>query len=232
VGEIGNRVYSIELKRAISVSLKNVPFEVEFRCRFDNPENACEALPFMRSCLNQRMPWSGTFYGRKLFESGKLLRISEIANGINIEYHLTWKGPDTGKFANIRLEISEDITSGINNSSVLNSLGGKGRFQNKDEVIRELESLGYHPFMSWNGIDLFGFYEPYGINVKLMNCEFIKWPWLVELEKMASTAEEASRCEAELEKLSHQFKLSRYIVKQEPPDLLFERVFGQLPESG
>ncbi len=172
------------------------------------------------------MPWSGTFYGRELFESGKLLRISKIDNGSDIEYHLTWKGPDRGKFANIREEISESITHGITDSIILELLGGKHHFLNKDAVVIELERLGYLPFMSWHGLDIFGHYEPYDVNVKLMSCDFIKYPWLVELEKMASTAEEAILFEAELKRISQHFKLGNYLVKSEPPDLLYEKVFG------
>lgn len=208
------------------MNLNNASFEVEFRCHFNNPENAYDVLPFMRSCLKCRVPWSGTFYGRELFESGRVLRIAEVANGGDTEYYLTWKGPDTGKFANIRQEIGENITTGIANSSVLGLLKGIGRFQNKDEVIRELERLGYYQFMSWSGVDITGFYEPDNINVKLMSCEMLKWPCLVEIEKMASTKEEAVRCENELFDLSRKFQLQEYLVKDEPPDLLYTNIFG------
>jgi len=211
--------------------LNNPLFEVEFRCSFNSPENAYQVLPFVRNCLNQRIPWSGTFYGRDLFESGKLLRISKIDKGSDIEHHLTWKGPDTGKFANIRQEISENITGGVIDSIVCEILGGKRRFPNKDAVIEELEHLGYHPFMSWHGIDFFGYYKTYDVNIKLMSCDFIKYPWLLELEKMASTSEEAILFETELNKISLKFKLGNYLVKDEPPDLLFEKVFGQAPKS-
>lgn len=211
--------------------MNNPPFEVEFRCSFASPERAYQVLPFVRNCLNRRMPWSGTFYGRDLFESGKLLRISKIDNGSNMEYHLTWKGPDTGKFANIRKEISENITDGISDSTILELLGGKHGFANKDGVIEELERLGYQPFMSWHGIDLYGYDEHYDVNIKLMSCDFIKYPWLVELEKLASTAEEAILYEAELNKISRHFKLGKYLVKDEPPDLLFEKLFGQIPKK-
>jgi adenylate cyclase class IV len=208
------------------VNADNAPFEVEFRCHFDNPEKAYEVLPFLPSRLNHSMPWSSTFFGRALFETGKLLRISELNNESGTEHYLTWKGPDSGRFANIRREISENITGGIGNSSILSLLGGEGSFQDRDGIIRELECLGHHPFMSWQGIDRYGFHEPYQINIKLMYCEHIKWPWLVELEKMAPTMEEASRCQDELEELCRQFKLKQFLVKEEPPALLYEKVSG------
>jgi adenylate cyclase class IV len=209
-----------------SVTADNAPIEVEFRCHFENPEKAGEVLPFLASCLNRRVPWSSTFFGRELFESGKLLRISELVDENGNGHYLTWKGPDTGKFANIRREISENITAGVRHSSILSLLEGGGSFPNRDGIIRELERLGHRPFMSWQGIDRYGYYEPFKTNVKLMYCEYIKWPWLVELEKMAATAEEASRCQDELEELCSRFKLDKYLVKEEPPALLYENIFS------
>jgi adenylate cyclase class IV len=206
--------------------INNAPFEVEFRCHFDSPEKAYEVLPFLRSCLHRKFTWTGTFYGLELFQSGQLLRIAEVIEGEDKQCYVTWKGPDTGKFANIRQEIVENITAGITDSRVLGLLGGKEHLQDKNEVIRELERLGYHQFMSWSGIDVTGFYELDAINVKLMSCEILKWPWLVEIEKMASTKEEAARCERELHELSLQFRLQEYLVKEEPPSLLYEKVFG------
>ena len=213
------------------MDLKNAPFEVEFRCRFDNPEDAYQVLPFMRSCLQSKVVWSGTFYGRELFQSGQVLRISDVVEGNNTQYYLCRKGPDTGKFANIRQEITENINAGIADSAILSSLGGRKPIRNKTEAIQELEGLGYYRFMSWSGVDITGFYEPYGINVKLMSCEMLQWPWLVEIEKMAATEEEASRCQSELFELSREFRLQRHLVKEEPPSLLYASVFGRKPEA-
>jgi hypothetical protein len=207
------------------IRAESAPFEVEFRCHFNNPDDAYEALPFMRSCLRRRYIWNGTFYGREIFQTGQLLRISEVVEGECTRHYIGWKGQDKGQFANIRREIDEDITHSIAESSILRLLGGSQHSRNKDEVVRELEHLGHQAFMSWNGIDLSGFSKPYSVNVKLMYCEFIKWPWLVELEKMAATAEEAARCEDELLKLCQRFRLQDYLVKEEPPSLLYARVF-------
>jgi adenylate cyclase class IV len=208
------------------MSSKNGLFEVEFRCHFNNPDDAYQALPFMRSCLDRQVIWNGTFYGLELFQSGQVLRTADVVEGKNTQYYMTWKGPDTGKFANIRQEIVENITDGITNSSIFSLLGGRERIQNKNEAIQELERLGYNRFMSWMGTDLIGYYEPHNINVKLLFCAMLRWPFLVEIEKMATTEEEASRCESELYELSRKLQLQRLLVKEEPPSLLYARVFG------
>ena len=80
--------------------------------------------------------------------------------------------------------------------------------------------------MSWNGTDVTGYYEPLNINVKLMSCAMLKWPCLVEIEKIAATEEEASRCETELYELSCKFQLQGHIMKEEPPSLLYAGLFG------
>jgi len=149
-----------------------------------------------------------------------------VVEGEDTQCYIGWKEPDTGKFANIRQEIVEDITAGIADSTILSFLGGKERIQNKSEAIQELERLGYHRFMSWTGTDLTGYFEPHNINVKLMSCEILRWPFLLEIEKMATTKEEASQFEKELYELSRQLKLERRLVKEEPPTQLYATVFG------
>jgi adenylate cyclase class IV len=208
------------------IRAKSAPFEVEFRCHFNNPDDAYEALPFIHSCLRRRYKWQGTFYGREMFQTGQLLRISEVVEGERTRHYIGWKGQDKGRFANIRQEIDEDITDGIADSSILRLLGGIPDSRNKDDIIRELERLGHQAFMSWNGVDLSGFSKIHGVQVKLMYCEFIRWPWLVELEKMAATEEEVVRCEDELFTLCQRFRLQDNLVKEEPPSLLYARVFG------
>ncbi len=207
-----------------------VQYEVEFRCHFSNPEEAEKVLPFLRSCLKRRVPWTGTLYGRELFEAGQILRTGLIIeDGKKIDY-LTWKGPDTGKFCNIRQEVGEVITNGINQSKVLPKLGGKRSVPSKDEAVRELARLGYRPFMSWEGTDTYGFLEGEKIDVKLMSCGILRWPWIVEFEKLAATLEEANQCEAALYKFSREFQLEPYIFKEEPTQLLYEKTFPARPE--
>ena len=149
-----------------------------------------------------------------------------MVEGEDTQCYIGWKEPDTGKFANIRQEIVEDITVGIADSTILSFLGGRERIQNKNEAIQELERLGYHRFMSWTGTDLTGYYKPYDISVKLMSCTMLKWPFLVEIEKTADTEEEANQCEQALYKLCGQFQLQSRLVREEPPSLLYDTAFN------
>lgn len=208
------------------MSTINAMYEVEFRCHFNNLEGAYRILPFLNSCLHRKVTWKGSFYGKELFQSGRLLRITDVVEGGNTRYYIVWKGPDIGKFTNIRQEMVEEITTGIDDSAVLTLLGGRKSISGREEAIQEVEQLGYHRFMSWTGTDITGYYEPLGLNMKLMTCAILKWPIIVEIEKMAKNKEAALMVELELEEVSKRFKLVDYLVKQEPPTLLFEVTFG------
>ncbi len=204
-------------------------YEVEVRCHFNDADEVYQTLPFLNSCLEHEATWVTAFYGLELFQSGQLLRAGEAVIDKETRHFLGWKGPDIGKFANIRQELHEEITSGITNSAILKHLGGNDNVGSSDEVIQELERLGYDRFMSFGGIDLTGYYEPYGISLKLMNCEMLKWPLLVEIEKTANNEEEAIRCEEALRKLCGQFQLQGRLVREEPPSLLYDSLFN--PDS-
>jgi adenylate cyclase class IV len=199
-----------------------IPFEVEIRCHFDSPDEAYATLPFLKANLRQERGWTAAFYGLEFFQSGKLLRVAGDIYSNESRSFLGWKGPDTGKFANIRQEMDEEITCGITDSSILKTLGGRTSFAGKPEVVRELERLGFHRFMSFEGADLRGEHEPLGIGLKLMRCDALKWPLLVELEKMASTSEEAILAEKALFEISQQYNLQSRLLRDEPPTLLYQ----------
>jgi adenylate cyclase class IV len=167
-----------------------------------------------------------TFYGLELFKSGRVLRISEVVLGEEMRCFLGWKEPDIGKFANIRQEYSEEITTGIANSAIMRRLGWKEGIRTHHEIIRELKRLGHCRFMSYQGKDIVGQYEPFGINVKLTICPVLKWPLLVEIEKIAHAEEEATQYEQDLRELLRQFKLQSYLVREEPPSLLYASLFA------
>ncbi len=206
-------------------------FEVEIRCHFDNRDDAYSSLPFLSSCLQHEMIWDSSIYGLSLFKSGRVLRISKTIIDKEAKLFLGLKEMDIGEFANIRQETDEDITNGIANSAILKTLGGKEKIKIPGEAIQELKRLGYRLFMSYQGNDIFGHYEPFNIHLKLMYCQVLKWPLLVELEKMAKTEVEAKQCEKELRKLCSQFRLEDHIVKEEPPTLLYDAVLKKKPIS-
>jgi hypothetical protein len=134
-------------------------FEVESRYRFDNVDEAYQALPFLRTTLEHRSIWSTAIYGLTLFRAGRLLRTAKVEVDEKTRHFIGWKGPDTGKFANIRQELDEEISAVTTGNRVLRFIGGRPDLDNFDDVVRELERLGHPPFMSFEGIDLSGYYQ-------------------------------------------------------------------------
>lgn len=204
----------------------DILYEIEIRCRFDNPEEAYENLPFLRSCLQREISWVTRFYGLALFKSGQLLRMSEVVHHGEIRNYLGWKGPDIGAFANIRQEVDEEITSGLINSSIMRRLGSYREMRAPVAVTRELELLGHGQFMSFRGKDLTGYDEQHDVKIKLMTCPELRWPLLVELEKTAGTEKESTQRETELQELSNEFQLHNHLIREEPPSLLYAGLFG------
>jgi hypothetical protein len=204
-------------------------FEVEFRCHFNTPEEAHQRLPFLHPGLQRSCTWQTTIYGLETFRTGILVRTAEVAVGSGCKYYVGWKGPDTGTFANIRQEVDEEIAPGSPNSRVLEILGGRGKLSSLKNIAAKLEQSGYLPFMSFTGTDFTGYYEPYDVKLKLMTCAQLKWPLLVEIEKTADSAGEALKFEKDLQDLCRQFHLEALTVREEPPTLLYESVFGQKP---
>ncbi|MBW2092870.1 MAG: hypothetical protein JRI34_12215, partial [Deltaproteobacteria bacterium] len=201
------------------MDIENAKFEVEVRFPFQDRDEAEQALPFLSSCLERKMDWTTVFYGQDIFKVGELLRMSTIYLDGKTRRVLTWKGPDIGGFANIRRELTEEMTSGTTQSAILEHLGGKQEIKTPDEVPPELERLGHSSFMSFGGTDLMGTHKALGIRVKLMSCPAIKWPLLLEIEKIAGTSEEAKRFENDLQEICQRFQLENRMVKEEPPTL-------------
>jgi len=207
--------------------LSNLIYEVEFRCHFDSKEEAFNLIPFLSSCLKIDKVWVDTYYGIDLFKSGQALRISDILSGGDSQHYLTWKGSDTGDFANIRQEIEENITPDIENSTILERFGATKKSYMLVQIASELERLGYTKFMTLQGHNATGIYEPAGINMKLMNCPALKWPLMVEFEITAPNKTEAVRYQSELKALYHKLKLEDYRVAEEPATLLYNQLFTE-----
>ena len=201
-------------------------YEVEIRFFTETYEDACDKLPFLEESLNGEESWKSDTYGLELFKSGQLLRIGHAPLTEVTRHYLGWKSPDTGEFANIRQEIGEEITNGIENSSILDKLGGGNIFESLNEVSTELERLGHHNFMSFSGIDKFGYYKPLDLSIKVMACPKLEFPLLVELEKTAATEEKAKKREEELFNLSVDLHIDNLLVKKEPPTLIYESIYG------
>lgn len=159
-------------------------YEVEIRFYFETYGYTCEKLPFLDESLRTVDWWDTGMYGLDLFHADQMLRISDLVYEDNRKKrYLEWKGPDIGDFANIRSEIDEDITEGVENSGVLAKVGGNEKFLTSDEVIEELNRLGCDKFMSFSGKNTFGRFESLDIGIKLMSCFQLKYPLMVEIEK-------------------------------------------------
>jgi len=207
--------------------LSDLKYEVEFRCHFDTREEAFKLVPFLSSCLKVDKVWVDTYYGLDLFKSGQALRISDVLVGGDSQHYLTWKGPDTGSFANVRQEIEENITPDIENSAILERLGARKKSYMLIQVASELERLGFTRFMTLQGHNATGVYQPAGINMKLMNCPALKWPLMVEFEKIALDKNEAIKYASELKALCRKLKIEDHRVKEEPAALLYSRLFTE-----
>lgn len=212
------------------MKISKAVYEVETRFRFTDQDEALQVLPFLETSLNRKIEWSTAFYGIDIFQSGGLLRKSEVFHDAGTRHFICWKGPDEGDLINIRREVSEEITVGMADSAVMNILGGRNGIETPDEAVRELERLGHDRYMSFTGTDIYGYYEPYKIRVKLMLCDAIKWPILLEFERIAETQEEAAQFENDIIKICDELQLRDRMIREEPPTLLFEKI--KTEESG
>jgi adenylate cyclase class IV len=197
-------------------------YEVETRVYFNSQEEAFERLPFLKDCLTTKVEWETSMYGLEIYNSGKLLRISEVTVSGNTRAYWGYKEEDLGKFYNIRKELDEEITHGIKGSYILELINGKEEEVNKDNVEQILESLGHKKFMSFTGRNLTGRHEKLQIDLKLLFCPILRYPLLLEIEKSAETLEEAYTKELELRDFLCQYKLENRALKEEPTTLLYE----------
>jgi hypothetical protein len=211
-----------------SMNLKNPLYEVETRFGFQDQEEAWKMLPFFQSSFNREIAWQTTHYSGELFRQGQIVRINRVERdgSSDVSFSLGWKGPDIGKFANIRQELDEDITDGIVNSQILARLNGRTELATPDEVIGELLRLGHLGFMSFTGRNLVGIYQPLELQLKLMltSSPALQWPLLLEIEKTAHSPAEAVELEQELVEFSRKHGMLERVVREEPPTLLYQTI--------
>lgn len=197
-------------------------YEVETRVYFNSPEEAYNLLPFLKECLVKKSEWETSMYGLELFKSDNILRTSSTRVDGETRYYLGYKEEDLGRFYNIRKELDEEITSGINDSYILELLKGSRQEVTRDNAGQVLESLGHKKFMSFTGNNLTGHYEKLQLDLKLLHCSILRYPLLLEIEKSAETLEEAFNKEQELQDFLTDYKLQDRALKEEPTTLLFE----------
>lgn len=203
----------------------NDTYEVETRVYFDSDKEAFKLLPFLKGDLKREAIWVTNTYGLDLFKSGSLLRASEVNSNGQMRAYIGYKQPDTGTFCNIRIELDEEITDGLQHSAVLKAINAEDVSIDPGNVDEVLASLGYAKFMTFNGNNLTGYNEEYGVALKLMHCDILEYPIMLEIEKSAGSAEEALKAEEELKELVSRLGLSGRVVRKEPPTLLYEALF-------
>ena len=195
-------------------------YEIETRVYFNSEDEVFNTLPFLHKCLKKKTEFGTKMYDLELFNSGKILRVSNVKDNNTIRSYLGYKESDIGNIFNIRNEIDEEITYGINESFILNLIKGIKKEVNARNINGLLESLGHEQFMSLSGTNITGHHEKLQIDFKLMKCSILKYPLLLEIEKSAETIEEALRQELVLEDFITKYKLESRIIKEEPPTLL------------
>ena len=203
-------------------------YEVETRFYFNSEEEVFERLPFLKEVLKRKVTWETKTLGPEVFKAGKLLRFSEVFQDGERKVYLGYKDKDEGRVCNIRSEVDENITMGVHRSLVLESVHGEGRAVDALNAMEIFEALGYREFMTFEGKSLLGKYEKEELAVKLMYCDALKYPLLLEIEKTAASLEEAFKREKELETFVEEYNLKDRMVREEPPTLLYEGLFTTL----
>ena len=198
-------------------------YEVETRFRFDDVFQIWEELPALTTLSWKTEYWHTEILGKSYFESGQLLRISEVASQNNQpKYYLGWKGVDVGGFANIREELGEDITNGISESVILANLGViPNTHSTLQSVVSILEKENFQRFLDFSGENQVVGDNAFGFHFKIMKCKDIKYPVLMEIEKTATHQKEAKTFEAELYLFAQKNDLLHRVVRDEPPTLLY-----------
>ena len=162
---------------------KRTLYEIETRVYFNSQEEVFNTLPLLNDCLKKKIEFETRMYGVELFNSGKILRVSYIKHDNATEVYLGYKEPDIGRIYNIRNEIDEEITWGINESYILHTIGGMKKAVNIGNVNQLLNSLGHQQFMSVIGENIIGRDEKLQIDFKFMKCSSLQYPFLLEIEK-------------------------------------------------
>lgn len=203
-------------------------YEVETRFYFNSEEEVFERLPFLKEVLKREVIWETKTLGLEVFKEGKLLRFSEVFQDGERKVYLGYKDKDQGRVCNIRSEVDEDITMGVHRSLVLQIVHGESRAVDALNAMEIFEALGYKEFMTFEGKSLLGKYEKGDLAIKLMYCDTLKYPLLLEIEKTATSLEEAFEKEKELEAFVEKYNLKDRMVREEPPTLLYEGVLSTL----
>jgi len=201
-------------------------YEVEARVAFADDNEAYSRLPFLKDCLKDELHWTTWMFSARLFKADRMLRFSDVVTSSGLKYYIGLKEPDVGRFCNIRIEVDEDITDGLQDSAILNTLGIdlNGGTINRQNIFQIFGSYGFDQLVEFHGHSLVGKGKGKGrgldLSFKLMHCSELKYPLMLEFEKTAYSRQEASQLEKEIEQFADDHNLKNILVRTEPPALI------------
>lgn len=199
-------------------------YEVETRVYFNDYNECFNILPWIKDILTKKVEFKTIMYGSELFDAGYILRISKInVEGIG-KVILGYKEKDCGQGFNIRKEVEEELFNDKVVSKILEEFYDVTKYVDIHNIDSTLVQLGYESFIVLTGINLVGIYEELDIELKLMKCNELKYPILLEIEKTAKTIEEAMKLEQDLNIFITKYNLHNRVVKLEPPYLLIREL--------
>ncbi|MEZ4680431.1 MAG: hypothetical protein R2932_40060 [Caldilineaceae bacterium] len=203
-------------------------YEVEIRFCVADAEQAFALLPFLQASLGAEKAWDTDILGRPIYEAGELLRVGRVPAAGTTHYYLGYKGADEGTFANIRQEWGEEITNGVEQSTILAKVGIAESFATPAAVLEKLNVLGHGPFMTFQGVDRLGYDAHFDVQTKLMRCpKILGEQVMVELEQGAASYAEALVAEENLRQIAAKFGLTERLIREEPPTLLYRVTFPE-----
>jgi hypothetical protein len=205
----------------------NFLYEVETRFHFKDKDEVFSFLPDFRTSFTKSINWETWHYGKHLFHKDIILRIGKSIDSQGDYFSLGYKEKDISQnIINIRKELNENIDQPIYSKIYSDILKGNKLIISKDNIFKKLFALGYSEFMYFKGNSLLGYNDKYKIDIKLMFCNDIKYPVLLEIEKTTPYRDDVLKLSNELLNFSYTHKLNDFMLKEEPPKLLFDAIYS------
>lgn len=226
-------------------------YEVETRLKFNNKYEILDVFPQFKNLNFKRLKWNTIILSKPIFLTGRQLRISDVILDDQTYTYLGFKEEDIGSFCNIRAEIDEQISNlqefgkkSIIINKVLKSV--QNPENNKIITIDDfLKVYNLDKFLFFEGeseiasIELSNIInrekllqnlkvekvyklDELKLNLKIMYCNYLKYPLLFEIEMIAKNKKQAFLFEKIIEEIADLYNLKEQVIRKEPPILLFE----------
>ena len=203
--------------------VNNGIYEIETRFTFQDENEAFKTLPFIKNSFTRKITWQTYHYGIELFKKDIILRITKGQMEQREKIYLGYKNSDcsTSKL-NIRKEYEEDITNGVDNSCIMQKIKGNLQHTDLNSIEKELAKLNHKLFMFFFGKSTLGFYEKLNFKLKLMTCDCLEYPFMLEIERETEREQDIKKHEKDILNFVEKYNLGNRLVSKEPPTLLFE----------